>query len=522
MTIVMVIHQPRFSLFSLFDEVLLLGKGGRTVYMGEPLKAISYFQSLGFEVPRDENPADWLMDVTSGSVSNSMVPDFRAPMLFNMWHQHISDRSSAKLTCKRLMTKSLVNPVQLSHELIEQRIGEEWVKINKNGENSMDSDAFCELLANCVGSGGSDFDCQAKALFTAIAKDAGSVNQDAIIDFFDAVSQGNSMLDREKKMDENIAWADSSSIKNFQKLFTPRAEMVKCSELQRRLPNFRQQFSTILHRRAVQISRNHRRRAMDLFLMFATACAMAAQQIDETHSAPNVLMSHLGLGLLSAVSSLRCFGADRPLFWREASHQLNILAYFLAKQCVDSFDVLLQCMVYLVTFFIIAMPPIPFEYYAVPGFLLSFVSSSWGYFISTIVPPQSSQLAVVVTMLVLLGILGDPGKAADFIDGGVMEFIVAFSPTRWTVSMFTLQYYKVRDILASEGLEVAVLYRSSSLDQGVGFRDLSDRVHQASTVCEGDINDHWGDAAVILVLESCLLRVMALLSLKFRNRDKMA
>lgn len=34
-TIVAVIHQPRFEIFSSFDDVLLLGKGGRTVFIGE-------------------------------------------------------------------------------------------------------------------------------------------------------------------------------------------------------------------------------------------------------------------------------------------------------------------------------------------------------------------------------------------------------------------------------------------------------------------------------------------------------
>jgi hypothetical protein len=34
MNIVTVIHQPRYSVFSLFHEVLLLGKAGRTVFQG--------------------------------------------------------------------------------------------------------------------------------------------------------------------------------------------------------------------------------------------------------------------------------------------------------------------------------------------------------------------------------------------------------------------------------------------------------------------------------------------------------
>ena len=44
MTVVMVVHQPRYSLFTLFDDVLLLGLGGRTVYLGKSEGALPYFR----------------------------------------------------------------------------------------------------------------------------------------------------------------------------------------------------------------------------------------------------------------------------------------------------------------------------------------------------------------------------------------------------------------------------------------------------------------------------------------------
>merc|ERR1719188_2847094 len=51
MTIVMVIHQPRYSLFTLVDDVLLLGAGGRTAYIGPTSGAKAYFEQLGFAMP---------------------------------------------------------------------------------------------------------------------------------------------------------------------------------------------------------------------------------------------------------------------------------------------------------------------------------------------------------------------------------------------------------------------------------------------------------------------------------------
>ncbi|CAE8596876.1 unnamed protein product [Polarella glacialis] len=87
-TTVMVVHQPRYSLFKLFDDVLLLGKGGRTVYQGLGSGTQPYFEELGFMMPERENPADWFMDVISGDVPNSKIPDFKPEMLFKLWEQH--------------------------------------------------------------------------------------------------------------------------------------------------------------------------------------------------------------------------------------------------------------------------------------------------------------------------------------------------------------------------------------------------------------------------------------------------
>ena len=77
MTIVTVIHQPRYGIFILFDEVLILGKAGRTVYQGPSAAALPYFNSLGFQLPPNENPADFCLDVVSGSVPCQTSPDFR-------------------------------------------------------------------------------------------------------------------------------------------------------------------------------------------------------------------------------------------------------------------------------------------------------------------------------------------------------------------------------------------------------------------------------------------------------------
>ena len=77
MNIVTVVHQPRYSVFRQFHEVLLLGQGGRTVFLGPSEAALPYFASLGFELPPHENPADFFLDVISGTVPCRADLDFR-------------------------------------------------------------------------------------------------------------------------------------------------------------------------------------------------------------------------------------------------------------------------------------------------------------------------------------------------------------------------------------------------------------------------------------------------------------
>lgn len=56
MSVITVIHQPRYSIFQAFDDVMLLGKGGKLVYLGPSTLALPYLQMLGFVLPPNENP----------------------------------------------------------------------------------------------------------------------------------------------------------------------------------------------------------------------------------------------------------------------------------------------------------------------------------------------------------------------------------------------------------------------------------------------------------------------------------
>jgi ABC-type multidrug transport system ATPase subunit len=86
-TVVTVIHQPRYEIFTLIDDVLLLGKGGKVVYHGESTKALGYFENLGFKCPEHVNPPDFFMDVISGDIPRIGDPEFQREDLFEFWRQ---------------------------------------------------------------------------------------------------------------------------------------------------------------------------------------------------------------------------------------------------------------------------------------------------------------------------------------------------------------------------------------------------------------------------------------------------
>ncbi|NWU71812.1 ABCG2 protein, partial [Pterocles burchelli] len=64
-TIIFSIHQPRYSIFRLFDNLTLLA-AGRVLYHGPAAHAIEYFQSIGYQCEPYNNPADFFLDVING------------------------------------------------------------------------------------------------------------------------------------------------------------------------------------------------------------------------------------------------------------------------------------------------------------------------------------------------------------------------------------------------------------------------------------------------------------------------
>lgn len=67
-TIILSIHQPRYSIYRLFDSLTLL-VNGKQVYHGPAPSALDYFSDIGYTCETHNNPADFFLDVINGDAT---------------------------------------------------------------------------------------------------------------------------------------------------------------------------------------------------------------------------------------------------------------------------------------------------------------------------------------------------------------------------------------------------------------------------------------------------------------------
>lgn len=95
-TILCTIHQPSALLFEEFDKLLLLKRGGKTVYFGDiganSTTVLGYFESHGARKCLNwENPAEYILEVVgAGSVSDTIIEDWNKIWLDSFEYRKVS------------------------------------------------------------------------------------------------------------------------------------------------------------------------------------------------------------------------------------------------------------------------------------------------------------------------------------------------------------------------------------------------------------------------------------------------
>jgi ABC-type multidrug transport system ATPase subunit len=85
-TVIASIHQPRSSIYTLFDEITLLSEG-LVIYSGDATKMEQYFSSIGYPCPKHVNPAEYYIDLVS--------IDYSSPEIEKVCRERINNLSEA-------------------------------------------------------------------------------------------------------------------------------------------------------------------------------------------------------------------------------------------------------------------------------------------------------------------------------------------------------------------------------------------------------------------------------------------
>ncbi|RYH30546.1 hypothetical protein EON65_04820 [archaeon] len=100
--VIAVIHQPRSSIFDMFDKLLLLSEG-HVIYLGNAEDAGAYFNKRGLPLPSFFNPADYFLDILSPdarSIELEQTTSQRIEQLALAWQEELSSQPPAPVSGK--------------------------------------------------------------------------------------------------------------------------------------------------------------------------------------------------------------------------------------------------------------------------------------------------------------------------------------------------------------------------------------------------------------------------------------
>jgi len=182
--VVTVIHQPRYSIFCLFDTVCLLGKGGRLVYFGPADRALSYFELyLGFPCPPNVNPPDYFLDVISGEVprpgDRDFVPSDLAP-LWRLFHKDLMRQSETRgddlcKGCMALPSSTDASSAKINDESflsVQDALNSFWVAQQSCISNQDDRLSACGMPQAAINDAQGDGNKQMRPAVLALVRDA--------------------------------------------------------------------------------------------------------------------------------------------------------------------------------------------------------------------------------------------------------------------------------------------------------------------------------------------------------------
>jgi len=203
----------------------------------------------------------------------------------------------------------------------------------------------------------------------------------------------------------------------------------------RTVPGFWSQFLLVWHRYNLQQLRQPIKFSIDVVLTFVAGAAIGMMFKEP---APGdvitiCLLSSMSVGFCTGIASLFNFGEERVIYWREAAMGMNRVAYFCGKNVSELPKLLLiMPLAFLCVLYMFTVPRATFMDLFLVMSSSTFACSGVAYLISVAVSPKSSQLALVVFILLSCMVGGsNPTLTTLFEFGSIIEAFCSCSFARW-------------------------------------------------------------------------------------------
>lgn len=536
-TVALVLHQPRYELFSEFHDLLLLGKGGRTVYTGPTPGALPYFEHLlGLTCPPRVNPADWLMDVIAGDMPaawKAAHPEWKPSDLFAAWERHTAGTGGGPGSDGAAAAGPGATAAALAAGVPD------WAPASASASLTCIADASntasASLAAGARPSLASAHAGTSPALTTAGVFGAGagagagagtgkrSISGSGSVGFgardgimsldFSPHGSGSGSSAGDGRMHHVTApappphdpvgfWRLTWLI--FMRSVTQQMRHPLSIAINNALPAVTALFLAALYWGTVSYS------APQPIEAFTGCPAQVASgcQVCLAAAGDNILnrgvMTVIGLSLTGVATFLTVFLPQRIVYWREAStgSRWFSLAYFVGNDLAWLFQLLLGPLVFTVAYEALTTPRMSFAHYYVAFLGVYFCASGIGHITAIAAPPSLAQLVgVVATFSFAMFSGGQPT---------LREMQGKWIPLRWAPSISFLRY-------ALEALYVGEVqeYAAAVQTQGVDLAQLVDSNFGY------DINAYSKDIAIVFAYGVALrLVAIAVLHVMHSNKKK--
>lgn len=386
-TVVTVIHQPRYSVFRCFSHCLLLAKGGRTAFLGPTGAIHGYFDRRGFELPKGENVADWFIDIVSGqsirkledgTVDREFVPEKDLP---RMWNEDGKE-----------LVASLTSSEHVSR--LPSRIGDgaaDYDSVLDELEASLQLPRDAELSVSDIARL-----CRQKEI--EISEESVGALHRQLVDSVDR-NVRLTTLSMASLIIKGVSGDNDSA--------TP-AQIPSSRErlVNRPGPAFGYQLSAL-------IARNFAKFNTDDMVVKALVAAVGAiivgftfkGALDYSQIPINGQSGLILFSIISAASFLYVFGDERLVFTRESQTGFSISAYWISKNIVNLIDVVLIAVFFFTFYFIITQPDYQYRAGLSVYLLLAWYTSSVSHFFSVTLSPASALLLAVLVPAIEIALL---------------------------------------------------------------------------------------------------------------------